>query len=431
LIRAVLVVEKVSGESTKMNDEPYIRAHNSDGGLAARVIKGELSLHELDRYLPAAEAVIVRQRVVESITSSSLHRLASVLDTDAALTSRSENVIGAVAVPVGVVGPLLLRGTYASGSFYVPMATTERALVASTARGAKAITQSGGAVTIVTREGMSRAPLFRCQSASNAQQLADWVASNMPQLRSIASGPSNYTNLTEIKSFIAGNNIWLRCEFTTGDAMGMNMATLAAERIANHIVSLFPSIDYLALSGNLCTDKKDAAINNLLGRGKSTIAEAVINMTVLKEVLHTSASAICDLNTRKNLLGSAMAGSSKFNAHFANIVAAVFLATGQDIAEVVESSSGYTWAEQREKDLYISVTLPCLEVGTTGGGTQLAAQSEALNLMGLAGPGDPVGDNARQFAEVISAAVLAGELGLLAAISTKHLGSSTNGFNRT
>ncbi len=414
-----------------MSDEPPgVQAYDSDDNLVMRVVKGELSLHDLDRSLSAPAAAVIRRRAVESVTSSSLQQLALILATDTALTSRTENVIGAVAVPVGIAGPLLVRGTHADGSFYVPMATTERTLVASTARGAKAITQSGGAVTIVTHDGMTRAPLFSCPSARRAKELADWVAKNIGELRFIASGSSRYTHLSEIRPFIAGNNIWLRCKFTTGDAMGMNMATMAADRIAKHVASHFPDVHYVALSGNLCADKKEASVNNLLGRGKSVIAETVINTTVLSDLLQTTASAICDLNTRKNLLGSAVAGSSKFNAHYANMVAAIFLATGQDIAEVVESSSGYTWAEQRGEELYISVTLPSLEVGTIGGGTRLAAQSEALRIMGLEGTGDPIGENALQFAEIIASAVLAGELGLLAAIATNDLGSSTTTFNR-
>jgi hydroxymethylglutaryl-CoA reductase (NADPH) len=213
--------------------------------------------------------------------------------------------------------------------------------------------------------------------------------------------------------------------------MGMNMATIATDHVARHIVSEFPDLDYVALSGNLCADKKDAAINSLLGRGKSVTAEATIDPGTLRSVLHTTAAAICNVNNRKNLLGSAVAGSTKFNAHYANIISAIFLATGQDIAEVVESSSGYTWAEERGDAVYFSVTLPCLEVGTLGGGTALTAQAEALSIMGVAGPADPAGENSLQFAEITAAAVLAGELGLLAAIAANELGNSTAEYNRT
>jgi len=212
--------------------------------------------------------------------------------------------------------------------------------------------------------------------------------------------------------------------------MGMNMVTLASEKVCQLIEEMYPSAKCVAVSGNMCSDKKQSAVNSLLGRGKTVVAEALVKEEVLRTVLRTDAESINDVNLRKNFLGSARAGSTQFNAHFANVIAALFLATGQDMAQVVESSMGYTWTEVRGKDLYISVTLPSLEVGTVGGGTGLPTQREVLSIIGVQGGGNPPGSNAKKLAEVTAAAVLAGELNLLAALSTRELGRAHRKLGR-
>ena len=203
--------------------------------------------------------------------------------------------------------------------------------------------------------------------------------------------------------------------------MGMNMATIATDKACRYIEANYPKAKYLSLSGNMCVDKKPSVINALLGRGKSVVAEAVIKRDVCINILKITPEEIDFVNKVKNLLGSARAGSISFNAHYANIIAAIFIAAGQDVAQVVESSIGYTWTEVRSGDLYISVTLPSLEVGTVGGGTWLPTQREALEILSIYGGGNPVGTNAKKFAEIVASAVLAGELSLLAALSAGHL----------
>jgi hydroxymethylglutaryl-CoA reductase (NADPH) len=216
--------------------------------------------------------------------------------------------------------------------------------------------------------------------------------------------------------------------------MGMNMATIATEAACD-VIETETEASLVALSGNLCTDKKPAAINAVEGRGRSVTADITIPRAVVEDRLHTTPEAITELNTRKNLVGSAKAGSLGFNAHVANVVAAMFLATGQDEAQVVEGANAITTAEVRsdgigagstdsEGDLYLSVSLSSLEVGTVGGGTKLPTQAEALDILGIRGGGDPPGSNADAFAEYIAAGALAGELSLLSALASRHLSSA-------
>jgi len=211
----------------------------------------------------------------------------------------------------------------------------------------------------------------------------------------------------------------------------MNMATIASDRLCSFISERYGGpVKCVTVSGNLCTDKKPSAINRVLGRGKYVVAEAVIKGDVLRKVLKTTAEDVHYANVSKNLLGNAVAGSPSFNGHVANMIAAIFIATGQDVAQVVESSMAYTWTEVRGEDLYISVTLPSLEVGTVGGGTWLPTQREALELLGVAGGGDPPGTNALKLAEIVSATVLAGELNLLASQVTGELAKAHERLGR-
>ncbi len=408
-------------------------AQNELRDIVERVVKGEVKLHELDRILGNSNlAALVRRLALEKIVGASLSSIGStILDFEEIVGRNIENPIGAIQVPVGVIGPLRVNGEYAKGDFYVPLATTEGALVASVNRGAKAITVSGGATTRILYDAMTRAPAIWTPSVEEAMRLVKWVSENIEKLREAAEYTTRHGRLKGIKYWITGNIVWLRFEFETGDAMGMNMVTIAVDEALKRLVHEYPGeMRVIALSGNMCTDKKPACINALLGRGKSVVAEALVKREVVEKVLKTTPEAIHEVNTVKNLLGSARACSISYNAHVANIIAAVFIATGQDVAQVVESSIAYTWTEVRDGDLYISVTLPSLEVGTVGGGTRLPTQREALSLMGIAGGGNPPGSNAKKFAEIIAATVLAGELSLLAALAAGHLATAHKKLGR-
>ena len=387
--------------------------------------EGKVKMHEVDELLKDSNlATRARRMYLERRLGVELKAIGStIIDFNQVYRRNTENTIGAAQIPIGVAGPLLVRGLYANGSYYIPLATTEGALVASVNRGAKVVTENGGAKSIVIKDGMARAPLFKLPSAVDSVKFIDWVRLNLSRIKEVAESGSRHLRLNEVQPFVMGNNVWLRLVFNTGDAMGMNMVTIASERVAKWIEDNYQGVRLISVSGNMCVDKKPNAVNFLMGRGKTVVSEAVISRRYLMERFGITPEDVVNVNVRKNLLGSAYAHSYGFNAHFANIITAIFIATGQDVAQVVESSMGTTWAEVNDDgDLYVSVTLPSLEVGTVGGGTGLPTQREALQMLGVQGSGDPPGSNAVKFAEIVAAAVLAGELNLLIAQHRRELG---------
>ncbi|XP_028319118.1 3-hydroxy-3-methylglutaryl-coenzyme A reductase-like [Gouania willdenowi] len=343
-----------------------------------------------------------------------------------------ENVIGFMPVPVGVAGPLPLDGK----QFYVPMATTEGCLVASTNRGCRALTLSGGCNSRILADGMTRGPVIRLPTACRAAEVKAWLESSdgFGMIKEVFDGTSRYARLQKLHASVAGRNLYIRFQSQTADAMGMNMLSKGTEQALKMLQQHYPDVEIMAVSGNFCTDKKPAALNWVLGRGKSAVCEAVVPAKVVKEVLKSSTAALVELNINKNLVGSAMAGSiGGFNAHASNIVAAIYIACGQDPAQTVGSSSCITLMEcsgPQGDDLYISCTMPSLELGTVGGGTILAPQQACLQMLGVMGPAEP-GENARQLARVVCATVLAGELSLMAALAAGHLVKSHMVHNRS
>uniref|UniRef100_A0A3P8R8E4 3-hydroxy-3-methylglutaryl coenzyme A reductase n=1 Tax=Astatotilapia calliptera TaxID=8154 RepID=A0A3P8R8E4_ASTCA len=333
-----------------------------------------------------------------------------------------ENVIGYMPVPVGVAGPLLLD----KKEFYVPLATTEGCLVASANRGCRALFLSGGCISRILADSMTRGPLVRLPSACRAAEVKVWLETSdgFSMIKEAFDETSRFARLEKLLVGIAGRNLYIRFQSQTGDAMGMNMLSKGTEHALHVLQQQHPDVEVLSLSGNFCTDKKPAAINWILGRGKSAVCEATIPAKVVREVLKSSTAALVDLNINKNLVGSAMAGSiGGFNAHAANIVAAIYIACGQDPAQTVGSSNCITQMEAvgpGGEDLYISCTMPSIELGTVGGGTNLSPQQACLQMLGVSNPNQP-GDNARQLARVVCATVLAGELSLMAALAAGHL----------
>ncbi len=351
------------------------------------------------------------------------------MDPTNAVKRNIENMVGAVQVPVGVAGPLKVKGEYADGSFYIPLATTEGALVASVNRGCGAVTRAGGADVRILRNGMTRAPVFSTRDILHARAVKDYVDGNRDALAAAAAETTSHGELTGAMTFVTGTTVHVRLEFDTKDAMGMNMVTIASERIAE-LIEEKTGACLVALSGNLCTDKKPAAVNGILGRGKTVVAGVAIPDSLISEVFKTDAATLAEVNYRKNLLGSARAGSLGFNAHAANVIAAVFIACGQDPAHVVEGSGTFTTVEKQVGGVYVAVTIPALQLGTVGGGTGLDTQKECLSILGVAGGGTPPGAQAKKFAEIVAAAVLAGELNLLGALGAGHLARAHRALGR-
>jgi hydroxymethylglutaryl-CoA reductase (NADPH) len=397
-----------------------------------KVVEGKIGLHQVDAEAGPDDAVEIRRRAVEKLSGTSLANIGSArMDYSMVKGRNAENVIGMTSIPVGVVGPLKVNGLLAAGEFYVPMATTEGALIASIARGIKAINMSGGATVRIIKDGMTRGPAFSFDSVEAVGRFIEWLPNNFERIRKAAQQTLKHGRLDGITPYVLGNNVFLRFRYDTGDAMGMNMVTIATEAACSAIEEGFEGARLVAVSGNMCSDKKQSLVNSLDGRGKTVVAEVLVKDAMLRDVLHTSAGKANEVNLTKNWAGSARAGSAtQFNAHFANSIAAIFAATGQDLAQVVESSSGYTWTEIRGRDLYIAITLTSLEIGTVGGGTGLPTQKEALSMMKVAGSGNPVGSNSRKLAEIIAAAVLAGELNLLCALAARDLGKAHQKLGR-
>ncbi|ADQ66595.1 3-hydroxy-3-methylglutaryl-CoA reductase [Halogeometricum borinquense DSM 11551] len=391
--------------------------------LAERVRAGELRFHELEDHTDADTATAARRLLVEEQSDASLDVVGDYGFPAERADPNIENMVGAVQVPMGVAGPVRIRGGRLDGERYLPLATTEGALLASVNRGCSVLNDAGGANVRILKSGMTRAPVFRVADVVEAEALVEWVRDNRDALREAAEETTNHGELLDVTPYVVGNSVHLRFRYDTKDAMGMNMVTIAT-RAACELVEDETDASLVALSGNLCTDKKPAAINAVEGRGRSVTTDVTIPREVVEDRLHTTPEAVAELNTRKNLVGSAKAASLGFNAHVANVVAAMFLATGQDEAQVVEGANAITTAEVQDGDLYVSISIASLEVGTVGGGTKLPTQAEGLDVLGVRGGGDPAGSNADALAEAIAVGSLAGELSLLSALASRHLSSA-------
>ncbi|MDK2834267.1 MAG: hydroxymethylglutaryl-CoA reductase [Methanolobus sp.] len=398
--------------------------NDNERDILEKVIKGNISFHRIDSLTDKETAVKIRRYAVEESSGIELEHIRTCSLSLEDVTKRNiENMIGAIQVPLGVAGPLKVKGEFAEGSYHIPLATTEGALVASVNRGCSVITGSDGANVRIFQDVMTRAPVFRLDNVANAREFADWVKDPgvFARMKDKASQTTRFGELISVEPFVTGNTVYLRFSYDTKDAMGMNMVTIATESLTSLIEDEFGAIP-ISLSGNMCIDKKPAAINTILGRGKTVAADVVIPKGLVEERLKCKPETMVDVNYRKNLLGSARAGALGFNAHAANIIAAMFIACGQDAAHVVEGSTAITTMElTKYGDLYCSVTLPALPVGTVGGGTGLGPQSDCLRLLGVKGSGTPPGTNSRKLAEIVASAVLAGEISLIGAQAAGHL----------
>jgi hydroxymethylglutaryl-CoA reductase (NADPH) len=338
-----------------------------------------------------------------------------------------ENFIGFTQVPIGLAGPLRVRGLHASGDFYVPLATTEAALVASYNRGAQAVSEAGGCTTLLLNEGVTRSPGFTFSHVRDCGRFAAWVVTQTDSLRVVAATTTRHGRLEDVRLVMEGNHLYLLLDYSTGDAAGQNMVTLATAAVCEYLLAhspIAPLRHYV--EANMSGDKKASAQSFQTVRGKKVTAEILVPGDLVARRLRTTAEAMTDY-WRMSAIGGVLSGTLGVQGHYANGLAALFLATGQDIACVAEAAVGVTRMETRaEGALYASVTLPNLIVGTVGGGTGLPTQSAALDLLGLRGTG-----HARAFAEVAAALCLAGELSIIAALSAGHFASAHSKLARS
>ena len=404
---------------------------------------GRLNLEVLDTLKPAIRAagaiprnaeddysdeiIRARQDFITKQSGAELKHVSSYSFDPHVTQGNIEHFTGAAQVPLGFAGPLLVHGEHANGEFYVPLACTEGTLVASYNRGMKVLRRSGGVKCAVIGDNMQRAPVFIFDDAISARRFADWIVANTEEIKTVAEATDPFVELKYIDYYLASKFTYLRFNYQTGDAAGMNMVGKATFAACNWILQNCDVVEIrrFFLESNFATDKKASMINMMRSRGKRVVAEAVVKRDVLLEIMDADTESIYYHGKVANI-GSMLSGANNNGCHAANAITAVFLATGQDVANVSESSMGILFSElTAEKDLYISVTLPSLIVATCGGGTGLPTQRESLESMGCYGVG-----NVYKFAEIVAGTVLAGEISLAAAISSLDWVSSHDQYGR-
>lgn len=336
-----------------------------------------------------------------------------------------EQIIGVSQVPLAIVGPAIINSQeFGKLEKYIPLSTTEGALIASIQRGLK--TTRSGINTYSQNIGITRGPQISVKNIRQAQDIISYLEKNWSEFQQIVTATESHALLLKFTFNILGKNLYLKFFFDTGEAMGMNMATICTEKILEKIKSEFSNITYI-LSGNFCSDKKPSLQIYQEGRGKKVWAETILDKDLVLDILKTTPEKIIDIVNKKQHLGSIATSAISYNAHFANIVAAFYLATGQDLAHIVEGSLGITEAELDGENLHFSIYMPAVLVGTVGGGTSLPTQKESLTILGL--EKKQKGDS-QILAEILAAGVLAGELSLTAALATNDLVNSHQKLGR-
>jgi len=366
-----------------------------------------------------------RREFVQQHTGVALEHVGRCSIDPGTLPGNIENFIGAAQVPIGLAGPLRINGEHAQGDFYVPLATTEGTLVASYNRGMRLLTECGGVKTTVVEHRMQRSPVFIFDDALAAREFGRWVDANLAEIGRVAEATTRIGKLTSIYQYAVGPLRHLRFNYTTGDAAGQNMTGKATLAACEWIAAQYPGGAKYLLSGNMDTDKKHSQLNTLVTRGKRVVAEAVIRQEALKRLMGVDTAEMFAMRQVSNT-GAMLAGSANNGSHAANGLAALFIATGQDAANVAESHAGVVYSQLLGNgDYYWSITLTSLIVGTVGGGTGLATQRECLEMLGCHGNG-----KADKFAEICAGVVLAGETSLSGAVLHGDWVSSHDRYGR-
>jgi hydroxymethylglutaryl-CoA reductase (NADPH) len=376
-----------------------------------------------DNYTP--DIIRQRQELVEEANELKLHHLPQYSFDPHITQGNIENFIGVAQIPIGIAGPLLVNGEQAQGEFYIPLATSEGTLVASYSRGMKVINLSGGATVTVTADQMQRAPVFIFHNAREARDFANWIRDNLDQIRAVAESTSRIAKLVSIEFYQSNKFLYTRFNYSTGDAAGQNMVGRATYAASKWMVEKHGGVVRWFLESNFATDKKGSQINSIMTRGKRVTAECTIPAEVLKQVMRTTPEQLHYHYSVANVAGF-LSGVNNNGAHSANAITAMFIATGQDVANVAESSAGVLYCEVTgDGSLYISLTIPSLIVATFGGGTGLPTQQECLGILGCQGRG-----KVNKLAEIIAAVALAGEISLSSAISSHDWVSSHEQYGR-
>jgi hydroxymethylglutaryl-CoA reductase (NADPH) len=358
------------------------------------------------------EAADERVRFAREQTGASLEHVGSYSFDPSLLPGNVENFVGVAQVPIGLAGPLLVNGEHAQGEFFVPLATAEGTLVASYNRGMKLLREAGGVTTTVLDDRMQRAPAFVFDDARDAREFGVWLGEHFDELKEAAETTTQSGKLQDVEQYSASRILYTRFNFTTGDAAGQNMTGKATAAACSWITSNSPvEIVNFYLESNFATDKKSSQVNMLHTRGKRVVAEATLPAALVEDQMHASTKRLFRAR-QVSTLGGFMSGVNNNGAHSANGITALFIATGQDVANVAESSAAFAFAELLDNgDYYYSITIPSLIVATYGGGTALATQRECLEMLGCYGKGGVM-----KFAEIVAATVLCGELSLGSAI---------------
>jgi hydroxymethylglutaryl-CoA reductase (NADPH) len=371
------------------------------------------------------EAADQRRAFVEEHTGEALENVSSYTLDPANAKGNIENFIGVAQVPIGLAGPLLVNGEHAQGDFYVPLATAEGTLVASYNRGMKLVREAGGVTTTVLDDAMQRAPSFIFKSAREARAFSGWLTEHFDEIKEAAETTTKSGRLRNIEQYSASRILYTRFNYTTGDAAGQNLTGKATAAACAWILDNYDDIETFYLESNFATDKKTSQINVLNTRGKRVVAEATLPNELMERHMHTSTDQMFHAR-QVSMLGGFMAGVNNNGGHSANGITAMFIATGQDAANVAESSAALVHAELLDNgDYYYSVTIPSLIVATYGGGTGLGTQRECLEMLGCYGKG-----NVFKFAEIVAATVLCGELSLGAAIVAEEWVQAHDLFGR-
>ncbi|SNR52240.1 hydroxymethylglutaryl-CoA reductase [Hymenobacter mucosus] len=380
---------------------------------------------EEDDYSEAA--IQARQRFAEEYAEQEFHHLKQYSFDPHTLQGNCEHFTGVAQVPVGLAGPLHVNGEHAQGDFLIPLATTEGTLVASYNRGIQVLNLCGGVKCTVIGDAMQRAPVFVFDDARGARDFGQWIADEIERIRPEAESTSSVAKLQYIDTYLAGKFAYLRFNYSTGDAAGQNMVGRATFAACSWILEHYKAapIRHFYLESNFATDKKASQVNVMRTRGKRVVAEATIKRDILQQRMRVTPEQLAYHGQVSNV-GAFLSGANNNGAHSANGITALFIATGQDVANVSESSAGVLYSEvTKEGDLYLSITIPSLIVATHGGGTGLATQNECLRMLGCVGRG-----TVNKFAEIVAGVVLAGELSLGSAISSSDWVSSHEQYGR-